>query len=58
VEYHLLKVQINENVLQGIKSRNLITNRVKSNGRLQDRQCKYDVTLRGVLATIVAAEEQ
>jgi hypothetical protein len=58
VEYHLLKVRINENVVQGIKSRNLITNRVKGNCRLQDRQCTYDVTLRRVLATIVAVEEQ
>ena len=57
VEYHLLKVRINENVVQGIKSRNLITNRVKGSGRLQDRQCTYDVTLRRVLATIVAVEE-
>ena len=54
----MLKVRINENVVQGIKSRNLITNRVKGSGRLQDRQCTYDVTLRRVLTTIVAVEEQ
>jgi hypothetical protein len=58
VEYHSLSVQKNENVVKGIKSRNLIANRVKGNSRLQQhKQCTHNVILRRLLANIVAVEE-
>ena len=59
MEYRSLNVEKNGNVVQGIKSRNLISNRVKGNSRIQqERQRTYKETLRRVLATIVAVEKQ